>query len=108
IDDRKQAFLSEKADRNQRYLREFVSSVGFMAFTGSGTTMPFIGGGQNNLYKCFIYVAFRLIAPRGRAALIHQDNHLVDPKAGTFRSQWYQRIRKHFHFRNAITGKMFA
>ena len=69
---------------------------------------PFIGGGSNNLYRCFIDLAFRLTSRSGFSALIHQDGHLNDPKAGRFRKHWYRRITKHFHFRNEIKKKMFS
>jgi hypothetical protein len=105
--DRKKVFLEAVADRIERYLNAYVSCNGLMRFTGSQTTNPFIGAGQNNFYKCFIDLAFRLTARGGRAGLIHQDNHLVDPKAGEFRRVWYRRVKKHFNFRNQIQEKMF-
>ena len=69
---------------------------------------PFAGGGSNNLYRCFIDLSFRLVAPQGYAALIHQDGHLGDPKSGSFRRHWYARIARYFEFRNQIKLKMFA
>ena len=73
-----------------------------MTATGSTMINPFAGGGQNNLYRCFIDLSFRLVAPKGNAALIHKDGHLVDPKAGDFRRKWYSRISKHFDHSNKI------
>jgi hypothetical protein len=69
---------------------------------------PFAGGGSNNLYRCFIDLSFRLVAPQGNAALIHQDGHLGDPKSGPFRRHWYARIVKHFGYINTIKSKNFA
>ena len=90
------------------FLQDFVSTRGAMEVTSSEVMNPFAGGGSNNLYRCFIDLSFRLVAPHGYAALIHQDGHLTDPKAGEFRSHWYQRIIKHFHFFNLINTKNFS
>lgn len=90
------------------FLQDFVSTRGAMEVTSSEVMNPFAGGGSNNLYRCFIDLSFRLVAPEGYAALIHQDGHLGDPKSGGFRRHWYERIAKHFHFRNEMKRKMFA
>src|SRR5690606_26338017 len=55
-----------------------------------------------------IDLSFRLVAPQGYAALIHQDGHLGDPKSGAFRRHWYARIVKHFGYINTIKSKNFA
>ncbi|MBN7761636.1 N-6 DNA methylase [Nitratireductor aquibiodomus] len=92
----------------EAFLQDFVSTRGAMEVTSSEVMNPFAGGGSNNLYRCFIDLSFRLAAPQGYAALIHQDGHLGDPKSGAFRRHWYGRIAKHFHFRNEMKRKMFA
>lgn len=97
-----------KAKGEKRFLREFVSTRGAMEVTSSDVMNPFAGGGSNNLYRCFIDLSFRLVAPQGYAALIHQDGHLGDPKSGAFRRHWYARIAKHFEFSNKMTTKVFA
>lgn len=90
------------------FLQDFVSTRGAMEVTSSEVMNPFAGGGANNLYRCFVDLSFRLVAPDGYAALIHQDGHLGDPKSGVFRRQWYARIVKYFECRNQIKLKMFA
>lgn len=92
----------------EAFLQDFVSTRGAMEVTSSEVMNPFAGGGSNNLYRCFIDLSFRLVAPEGYAALIHQDGHLGDPKSGAFRRHWYARVVKHFHFRNEMKRKMFA
>lgn len=90
------------------FLRDFVSTRGAMEVTSSNVMNPFAGGGSNNLYRCFINLAFRLTAAEGYAALIHQDGHLRDPKSGAFRRHWYARIAKHFEFINRMKSRNFA
>jgi hypothetical protein len=92
----------------EAFLQDFVSTRGAMEVTSSEVMNPFAGGGSNNLYRCFIDLSLRLVAPRGYAALIHQDGHLGDPKSGSFRRHWYARIVKHFEFSNKIKTKSFA
>jgi hypothetical protein len=92
----------------EAFLQDFVSTRGAMEVTSSEVMNPFAGGGSNNLYRCFIDLSFRLVAPDGYAALIHQDGHLGDPKSGAFRRHWYARIAKHFDHSNKITTKNFA
>jgi methylase of polypeptide subunit release factors len=92
----------------EAFLQDFVSTRGAMEVTSSEVMNPFAGGGSNNLYRCFIDLSFRLVAPEGCAALIHQDGHLGDPKSGAFRRHWYARIAKHFDHSNKITTKNFA
>lgn len=90
------------------FLQDFVSTRGAMEVTSSDVMNPFAGGGSNNLYRCFIDLSFRLVAPEGYAALIHQDGHLGDPKSGAFRRHWYSRISRYFHFLNLIKTKNFS
>ena len=90
------------------FLQHFVSTRGAMAVTSSEVMHPFVGGGSNNLYRCFVDLSFRLVASKGYVALIHQDGHLGDPKSGKFRRHWYARIVKHFSYSNRIKSKNFA
>lgn len=92
----------------QAYLEDFQSARGNMEATSSQVMNPFAGSGANNLYRCFIDLAFRLTALNGYSALIHQDTHLGDPNAGGFRNFWFRRIRKHFNFVNMIQIKNFT
>ena len=89
------------------FLQDFVSTRGAMEVTSSEVMNPFAGGGSNNLYRCFIDLSFRLVAPRGYAALIHQDGHLGDPKSRAFRRHWYARVAKHFEFINRMKSRNF-
>jgi hypothetical protein len=90
------------------FLQEFVSTRGAMEVTSSAVMNPFIGEGRNNLYRCFVDLAFRLVSTTGYVSMIHQDGHLGDPRAGQFRNNWYSRITRYFEFRNQIKSKMFS
>jgi hypothetical protein len=99
--------LAKEANRTT-FLEAYAAAKGAMTVTGSAVMNPFAGGGQNNLYRCFIDLGFRLVAPAGYVALIHQDGHLTDPKSAAFRREWYTRIVKHFEFINRMKTRNFA
>ena len=97
-----------KTKAAKRFLRELVSTRGSMEITSSEIMNPYAGGGPNNLYRCFVDLSFRILAPNGTAGFLHQQGFLGDPKSGEFRRHWYSRIIKHFHFRNEIKSKNFS
>jgi hypothetical protein len=103
----RQSALSNPIDLS-KFLAMYSSAKGSMAVTGSAQMNPIAGGGQNNLYRCFVDLAFRLTAPKGYSALIHEDGHLAEARGGSFRSSWYRRITKHFNFSNQLTAHNFA
>lgn len=98
----------ESTSARAAFLAAYASTKGAMLATGSEVMNPFAGGGQNNLYRCFVDLGFRHTARDGNLALIHQDGHLVEPKSGAFRSVWVRRIMKHFDFINTIKSKNFS
>ena len=90
------------------FLSSFVIESGRIAFTSSNVQFPSLGSGGNNLYACFLVLAWRLVSPEGIAGLVHQDRHLSDPKDQGFRKKWYSRIRRHFAFRNELKNRNFS
>lgn len=104
----KKSILSQDRKHLQTYLSLNESVRGLVAFTSNARMQPFVGGGRNNLYRCFIDLTFRLLAPNGRAGLVHQDNHLTDPKSSKLRGAWYRRTVLHVNFKNMISSAMFA
>ena len=99
--------LKKERDRN-KFLREYISTKGLIEVTAAESMNPFVGGGANNLYRCFIDISLRLVSAEGFSALIHQEGHLTEPGAVQFRRMWYQRIVKHFQFRNELKAKNFS
>lgn len=89
------------------FLNLYSITRGAMQVTSSGVMNPFAGGGANNLYRCFIDLCFRIMAPAGNAGLLHQDGHLTDPNSGRLRRDCYLRLRKHFDFLNRMKSKNF-
>ena len=89
--------LQSSAGLREWYLDAYAETGGLQAFLSSQTRYPFLSGGQPNLYKCFMDLAFRITAKSGIAALIHQENHLSDPDGQSLRQSWYRRIKRHYN-----------
>lgn len=97
-----------KARATSGFLHEYSFTRGGTAVTSSAMMNPYIGGGPNNLYKCFIDLCFRLVSRVGNCGLIHQDSHLSENAAKQLRKHWYSRIVKHFNFSNELASRVFA
>jgi len=91
-----------------RFVNSYTSARGAINATGSGAFNPLVGAGSNNLYRCFLDAAFRVVSVSGTVAMIHQDGHLTDPNSGQLRALCYSRLVKRFHMRNQIKRKNFA
>lgn len=101
--------ILSKQNRIKNFIFEYTSKKGSLSVLASHTMNPFAGGGAKNLYRSFVDLAFRSISKDGTIAMIHQDSHLNESGPNLeFRSSWYARIQKHFHFRNEIKAKNFA
>lgn len=102
------AVALKKTGAVKEFLHEYSLTRGGMAVTSSDVMNPFVGGGANNLYRCFMDLTFRLTSPKGYSGLIHQDGHLSDPSSVRLRENFYPRIAKHFSFINSLNSKMFS
>ena len=97
----------EQSGMASEFLNEYSLTRGGMEVTSSELMNPFAGSGQNNLYRCFVDLSFRLVGDSGAIALIHQDGHLKEEKS-QLRPHWYERIVKHFEFVNQMRQKNFS
>lgn len=72
------------------------------AFVGAVAQYPHLKGLQPDLYRCFMEVMWRHSSERGMIGMIHYESHFTDQKAGPLRSELYLRLRRHWHFVNAL------
>lgn len=72
------------------------------AFVGSVGQYPHLQGLQPDLYRCFMEVMWRHGSARGTIGMIHLNSHFTDESAGLLRSELYLRLRRHWHFVNAL------
>ncbi|MEU3195191.1 type II restriction endonuclease subunit M [Streptomyces sp. NPDC006996] len=84
------------------YLTELNSWAGASAHLGSAIENPVLAGLQTNFYTNFVSQVWRNLGSSGISGLVHPDTHFTDPKGGALRSAAYQRLRRHFQFRNEL------
>ncbi|WP_062073657.1 Eco57I restriction-modification methylase domain-containing protein [Demequina sediminicola] len=77
-----------------------VSSVA--AYLGAPVNYPILAGLQPDLYRCFMWQTWQHMQARATVGLIHPESHFTANKAGALRSTTYGRLRRHWHFLNAL------
>lgn len=76
--------------------------AGFKEHLGSRVDRPLLAGLQPDLYRCFMNHTWRLVAPRGIVGLLHPESHFTELRANSLRRATYQRLRRHWQFRNSL------
>jgi hypothetical protein len=72
------------------------------AFLADAAQYPHLVGLQPDLYRCFMEQTWRHSTAAGSVGLIHPETHFTDEKAGPLRAATYRRLRRHWHFTNAL------
>ncbi|MDQ3151382.1 MAG: class I SAM-dependent DNA methyltransferase, partial [Actinomycetota bacterium] len=96
----RRAFVLDDGDK--RYLDERASLAGVSAHLGSTIDRPLLAGTQPDSYRCFMDRTWRSMALGGGVGLIHPESHFVEARAGGLRRETYQRLRRHWQFRNEL------
>lgn len=82
------------------FLGERAEQAGIKEHLGSGVDRPVLAGLQPDLYRCFMERTWRSMASSGVAGLIHPDSHFTELRAKHLRRETYQRLRRHWQFKN--------
>lgn len=82
------------------YLYARASMAALSEHLGSGVDRPVLAGTQPDSYRCFMERTWRSMSARGIVGLIHPETHFTEARAGGFRRVTYQRLRRHWGFRN--------
>lgn len=85
-----------------RYLDDLSAWAGTAGCLGSPVEHPLLVGVQTDLYTNFMEATWRHAAHDGAIGLIHPEGHFSDAKAGLFREQTYERLRRHWQFINEL------
>ncbi|MEU4802981.1 restriction endonuclease subunit M [Actinosynnema sp. NPDC023587] len=86
----------------ETYLDERASIAALSEHLGSGVDRPVLAGTQPDLYRCFMDRTWRSMGPSGIVGLIHPETHFTEARAGGLRRETYQRLRRHWGFRNEL------
>lgn len=82
------------------FLDERTEQAGTKEHLGSGVDRSVLAGLQPDMYRCFMERAWRSMAPNGIVGLIHPESHFTELRAKHLRRETYQRLRRHWQFRN--------
>lgn len=94
---------AQSNSKQRRFLSDQAALiVGTRAFLGSGTTYPILAGLRPDLYRSFMERTWGSMSPRGTVGLLHPESHFSEKNARLLRSETYLRLRRHWHFRNAM------
>lgn len=88
------------------FLDERSDQAGAKESLGSGIDRPTLTGLQPDLYRCFMERTWRSMRATGVVGLIHPESHFTELRAAELRRATYQRLRRHWHFRNQL--KLFS
>lgn len=100
---RKRKAAALQTDEHQaEYLSEVACASGLVTNLGSVPLHPSLKGVQTNLYQLFMELLWRNSSTDGAGAMLHPESHFTDPAAGAFRSNTYQRMRRHWQFQNEL------
>lgn len=88
--------------REGYFLDERASIAGLSEHLGSVVDRPLLAGTQPDLYRCFMDRTWRSGSVRSIIGLIHPETHFTESRAGGLRREAYQRLRRHWGFRNAL------
>lgn len=84
------------------YLQEYGAIIGTQRFLGATQNFSILSGIKVNLYKCFLPQAWKFGTQKGVSAFIHPEGVYDDSRGGDLRASLYPRLKKHFHFINAL------
>ncbi|RRV84502.1 Eco57I restriction-modification methylase domain-containing protein [Stutzerimonas stutzeri] len=96
--DQREAVFGALPQARVDYLIECVAMEGLGTFVNAEQNYPMLRGQQNNLYKCFLPLVWKIGS--GVQALLHPEGVYDDPKGGMLRSELYPRLRAHYQFVN--------
>ncbi|MGW4364332.1 DNA methyltransferase [Nocardia takedensis] len=84
------------------YLDERAAQAGQKSHLGSEVDRPVLNGLRPDLYRCFMERTWRSQSPIGIVSLIHPESHFTEQRAAPLRRATYQKLRRHWHFRNEL------
>ncbi|WP_251930359.1 Eco57I restriction-modification methylase domain-containing protein [Salinibacter ruber] len=94
--------IVEENHLREEYLAAYEADEATQNFLNAQQNYPRLKGGQANTYKCFIPQAWKIGQDSGVTGFLHPDGIYDDPGGGGFRKSVYPRLRRHYHFWNAL------
>ncbi len=97
---RRDGVFTMSSQARTEYVAECASQAGTQLFLNALQNYPLLIGLQNNLYKCFLPLVWRVGAVA--QGLLHPEGAYGEPGAGVLRGAMYARLRGHYQFVNEL------
>lgn len=92
-------YISNSAVK-KAYIKELTMTIASLNFYNAQTNYAILTGGQTDLFKCFLPLAWRLLCSNGIGGLVHPEGVYEEQNAGLLRQELYKRLVYHFQFQN--------
>ncbi|MCD2186624.1 class I SAM-dependent DNA methyltransferase [Actinomycetospora soli] len=96
------SFFGRHPERLDSFLTAWVGVTATRTNLASGVRFPFLRGLRSNLYRCFVEQAWSLRSDHGVSSFVHPESHFTDENADEYRRAIYQRLRRHWQFKNEL------
>ena len=96
---KRKSMLAEKIIK-QQYVKEACNSFSTLSYLGANENYKVLRGGQTDLFKCFLPLAWGLLNGRGVVGYVHPEGVYDEQNAGALRREIYKRLCYHFQFQN--------
>lgn len=90
------------ADALGAFLELAVTQFATREFVSSESLFPLLAGLRPDLYRCFMEGSWQHQSRGGVTGLVHPDSHFTDERAALLRGAAYGRLRRSWHFTNAL------
>lgn len=97
---RKRAEILRDSEDLRTFMDERAEQAGITEHLGSSVDRPVLAGLRTDLYRCFMDLTWRSMAPAGVVGMIHPESHFTELRASGLRRATYRRLRRHWQFRN--------
>lgn len=96
---KRKTFL-EREDVKDAYIREMTGTVSALCFYNAQSNYDVLSGGQTDLFKCFLPLAWSILNSSGIGGYVHPEGVYEEQNAGILREALYKKLVYHFQFQN--------
>lgn len=96
---KRKTFL-EREDVKDAYIREMTGTLSALCFYNAQSNYDVLSGGQTDLFKCFLPLAWSILNSSGIGGYVHPEGVYEEQNAGILREALYKKLVYHFQFQN--------
>lgn len=99
VSQKRKVFL-EREEVKDAYIREMTGTLSTLCFYNAQSNYDVLSGGQTDLFKCFLPLAWRILNSSGIGGYVHPEGVYEEQNAGILREALYKKLVYHFQFQN--------